>query len=289
MIAVFKRELASYFTGIMGWLFLALITCVMGIMVSLQCLNYGYPYFEYCLYTSLTLIVLILGISVLTMRSVADERRQRTDQLLYSLPISTFSILLGKYLALLVVYAIAVALMTPYPLILAQFGKTNLWGAYGSLIGFFFLGASLLAIGLFASAITENQVVAAVISFGIMMAFLAMSMLTDVVSATAFTSLCAVVILVVIVAILVGVLTKNYWFALGIGALGCVAACAVFGIDNTLYEGLVIRMMQNLSMFDRFNNFIYGTFDLTALVYDVSIVGLFLFLAVQAFEKRRWS
>lgn len=289
MIAIYKRELSSYFTGIMGWLFLALITCCMGIMVSMQCLNYGYPYFEYCLYTSLSLIVLILAVSVLTMRSVAEERRQRTDQLLYSLPISTFSIMLGKYLAMLTVFAIACALMTPWPVILSQYGTVNYFGAYGSLLGYFFMGASLLAIGLFASSITENQVVAAVISFMMMMAFLVMSLLKDVVSSTAFTSLCAVAILVAIVAIIVGVMTKNYWFGLGIGALGIMIACGVYAIDHTLYEGLVIRIMENLSMFDRFSKFIFGSFDLTAIIYDITLVGLFLFLADQAFEKRRWS
>ena len=90
-------------------------------------------------------IIFVVIVPILTMRTLAEERRQRTDQLLYSLPITTTQVVLGKYFALLVVYLIPLAVVSLYPLLFSQFGEVYLPTSYGSLFAFFMMGAALLA------------------------------------------------------------------------------------------------------------------------------------------------
>ena len=293
MKAIYKRELRGYFTGIMGWLFIALVTAVFGVHVYLRNLSGAYPYVEYCFCYPLVLVSLIVGITILTMRCVAEERRQKTDQLLYSLPISTTRVILGKYFALLSVLAITMLLMVPYPFILRMYtvegGMVNIASAISAIIGFFFLGASLMSIGVFTSSVTDNQVVSAILSLVVMIFLLLASSLAQLIPATAFASLCVIEGVLVIFAIVMGVMTHNYWFGLGIGVITCLATMGLYLYDMTLFEGLFPAILRAISMFDRFNSFLYRTFDITAIIFDITVSALFLFLAVQAMEKRRWS
>ena len=108
-------------------------------------------------------------VPILTMRVIAEERKQKTDQLLYSLPITTTQVVLGKYLALLVVYLIPLAIISLYPLIFSQYGDVYLLTAYGSILAFFILGAALIALGVFISSLTENQGFAAGIGIAVIL------------------------------------------------------------------------------------------------------------------------
>ena len=102
-------------------------------------------------------MVFVVIVPILTMRVIAEERKQKTDQLLYALPITTAQVILGKYLALLVVYLIPLALICLYPLVFSQFGEVYLPTSYGSIFAFFVLGAALIALGVFISSLTDNQ------------------------------------------------------------------------------------------------------------------------------------
>ncbi len=287
MTAIYKRELRSYFTGIMGYLFIAFLVLVCGIYAMALNFRGGYPNFEYVL--SNMSFIFIIAIPILTMRSVSEDRKQKTDQLLYSLPMSTSEIILGKFLALLTVFAAAVAIMCCIPPILSQYGTVNYRSAYSGLAAYFCLGASLIAMGVFLSSLTENQVVAAVLGFGAMLLWYLMSDLASYVSNTAFASFCAICIAFVVVGLLLDLLTKNYLFAGLVTVICCLITGGVFFYDNTKFEGLFPKIMSNISVFDRFYVFINGTFDLTGIVYMLSLCGLFLFFAVQVMEKRRWS
>ncbi len=293
MRAIYKRELRSYFTGIMGWMFIALITVIFGICVRAKNFVGQYPYVEFNFYSTAMLISLILGVAVLTMRCVAEERRQKTDQLLYSLPVSTTQVILGKYFALMTVLALACALMLPYPFILSHYGQeagaVNIPSAISGIVGFVFLGATLMAIGVFTSAVTDNQVVSAVLSFAIMIGFLLTSTLAAYIPDTAFASLCALEAFLVIFAIVMGLMTHNYWFGLIVGVVTCAGTMGLYTVKQTWFESLFPKILRAISMFDRYNSFVYRTFDISAIIFDVSVAALFLFFAVQAMEKRRWS
>lgn len=167
MIAVYKKELRTSFTGMAAYVFIAFVLVFAGIYTMLYNLSNGYPNFEYVL-QSMSIIFLI-AIPILTMRSIAEERRQHTDQLLYALPLGMTRIVLGKYLAILTVVAVPCVIMGFYPLLLSQYGQVSFATAFGALTGFFLLSAALAAIGLLISALTENQAVAAGLCFVVMM------------------------------------------------------------------------------------------------------------------------
>ena len=144
MTAVFKHELRSYFHSLTAYVFGAFLLAFIGIGAMRYNLQAAVSNFEYVL--SFASLVFVVIVPVLTMRVLAEERRQKTDQLLYSLPITTVQIIAGKYLALLVLYLIPLAIIAVYPLIFAQFGDVYLLTSYGSILAFFLLGAALIAV-----------------------------------------------------------------------------------------------------------------------------------------------
>ncbi len=287
MTAVFRRELAAYFKGMLGWLFAAFLLLFAGIYTMAYNLSGYYANFEYVL-DSISFIYLI-AVPVLTMRSIAEERRARTDQLLYALPLRLSGVVLGKYLALLAVLALPTAVMALYPLILRQFGSVSLGPAYGTLIAFFLLGACLLSIGLFISSTCESQVASAVIALAVLLALYFIGSLADFVSTSASASLVALLMLALLFAVALWRLTRS-----AIASALALAVCAGglfawYAADSAAFSGLFPDIMAKLGLFDRFYAFVGGVFDLTAVVYYISITAVFLFLTVQSLEKRRWS
>ena len=169
MIAVYKRELGSYLTSMIGYLFIFFILFLTGIYFSAYQLGAAYPRFEYTL-SALTFVFLI-SVPILTMRVLAEERKQKTDQLLLTAPVSIEKIVFGKYFALVTIFAIPMLIMCLYPLLMTKFGTVSLGAAYTAILGFFLLGCANLAIGVFISSLTESQVIAAVLTFVILFAF----------------------------------------------------------------------------------------------------------------------
>ena len=163
MTAIYKRELKSYLTSMVGYLFIFFILVLTGIYFSAYQLSAAYPKFEYTL--SAITFAFLIGVPILTMRVLAEERKQKTDQLLLTAPVSVSGIVIGKYLALVTVFAVPMAVMCTYPLIMSRFGTVEFASAYTAVLGFFLLGCANIAIGVFMSALTESQVIAAVLTF----------------------------------------------------------------------------------------------------------------------------
>lgn len=287
MIAILCKEVNGYFKGILGYLFTAFILIFAGIYTMAYNLSGYYANFEYVL-DSISFIYLI-AVPILSMRTVAEEKRQKTDQLLYSLPLSLTSVIVGKYLAMLVVLLVPVAIMALYPVVLSQFGTVSFATAYTGLAGFFMLGACLMSIGLFISSVSESQVASAVITLVVMLILYYADGLASFVSTTASTSLLALCIMVVIFAVVLYLLSRNSIVSMLV-ALGGIGLLIVgYAVDSSMFVGLFGDILTQLSLFDRFYTFISGLFDLTAVVYYGSIIVVFLFLSTQAMEKRRWS
>ena len=167
MLAIYKKELRSYFTSLIGYVFIAFFLAVIGLYFYLYNISNGYANFEYVLSGS-TFIFMVL-VPIITMRVMAEENRQKTDQLLLTAPITTKAIILGKYLALMTIYGIVMLVTSLYPLVITKYGIVNLKTAYASILGFYLLGCAFMAVGLFVSTCTENQLVAAVVSFVIIL------------------------------------------------------------------------------------------------------------------------
>ena len=287
MTAVFRHELSSYFKSVSGYVFGAFLLLFAGIYTTDINLNAGLTNFEYVL--DYMCIIFLIIVPILTMRVVAEERRQRTDQLLYSLPLTMTEVVLGKYGALLVVFLAPMAVIGVYPLILSAFGNVYLPAAYSAWLGVFLLGAALLAIGMFISSLTESQAVAAGLCFVVMLVNYFITSLAGFISTTAFASFASFTVVILALAGIVWFMTRS-GLASGVLALVLEAVLLFFYAGNTsAFEGFFPEVMENLSLFDQFYQFVNGVFDLRAVVYLLSVSGLFLFLTVQSLEKRRWS
>ena len=287
MTAIYRRELGSYFHGMTAYVFIAFLLVFSGIYTMIYNLNAGYPNFEYVLQAMS--IIFLIAIPVLTMRVIAEERRQKTDQLLYALPLGMTRVVLGKYLAMLTVVAIPCAIMGLYPLLLSTFGSVFLPTAYGTLVGFFLLSATLAAIGLFISSLTENQAVAAGLCFGVMLLLFFMADLSDLVPDSTGASLAALLVTVLAAAGLVRLFTRSTPAALVVAIAGEAGLFVAYLTASDAFAGLFGKLADGLSVFERFYVFANGVFDLTAVLYFLSVIAVALFLAVQSMEKRRWS
>ena len=149
MFAVLRHELSLYYHSLSGYVFGAFLLAFTGIGALIYNINASVANFEYVL--SFIQVVFIIIVPILTMRVISEEKRQRTDQLLYALPINTTEIVVGKFLALFVVYLIPMILICAYPLIFSMYGDVYLPTSYGSIFAFVFLGLALISIGMFIS------------------------------------------------------------------------------------------------------------------------------------------
>jgi ABC-2 type transport system permease protein len=287
MGAIFRHELRNYFHSLTAYVFGAFLLAVVGLGSVLYNLQAAVSNFEFVL--SFASIIFVVIVPILTMRTMAEERRQRTDQLLYSLPITTTQVVLGKYLALLVVYLIPLAVISLYPLLFSQFGDVYLPTPYGSLFAFFMMGAALLAVGMFLSSLTDNQGFAAGIGIAaILLNYYSVS-LAEYTSSTAMGSLIALYVIALLLGVVIRGLTRNENLAYGVTLVLIAALSVAYFVNSSAFEGLLPDIMTKLSLFRQFNSFVNGAFDLTAIVYYVSVMGFFLFLSVQSMEKRRYN
>lgn len=287
MIAVLQHELKSYFHTLTAYVFGAFLLCFVGIGAMMYNLEMAVSNFEYVLYFGCLVFVVI--VPILTMRVIAEERKQKTDQLLYSLPISTTSVVLGKYLALLVVYLVPLCVISLYPLIFSRYGQVYLPTSYGSIVAFFVLGAALIALGVFISSLTDNQGFAAGIGIAVILFNYYSVQLAEYISSSALGTLVALWVIAIALGLVIRFVTGQENLAFVIMGVLMVAAFVVYQVDATLLEGLLPNIMTQLSLFERFYVFVNGVFDLTGIFYYLSVVVFFLFLSVQSLEKRRYN
>ena len=287
MTAVLKHELRNYFHTLTAYVFGAFLLAFIGLGATLYNLQAAVSNFEFVL--SFGSLVFVVIVPILTMRVIAEEKKQRTDQLLYSLPITTTEVVLGKYLALLVVYLIPLAVVSVYPLIFARYGDVYLLTSYGSIFAFFVLGAALIALGVFISSLTDNQGFAAGIGIAVILLNYYSASLSEYVSSTPAGALIAAFALVIVLGVVIRHLTINENLAYGFYFLAGGAVLILYLADSEAFSGILPSIMKMLSLFERFYVFVNGVFDLTAIVYFVTFAAFFLFLSVQSLEKRRYN
>lgn len=287
MLAVYKKELRSYLTSMVGYVFIAFILLIMGIYFTAYNLQYASPDFGATL-SSVTFLFLIIT-PVLTMRILAEEKKNRTDQLLLTAPVPVWKVVLGKYLSMVTIYAIPIIISAFYPMIMGKYGVISYPMAYVAVIGFFFLGCAQIAVGLFLSSVTESQVIAAVLTFGILFCSYMMDGIESFFSDTAVSSMVAFLIIAVVVGIVVYQLTKNIIFSSCVGGVLVIVVAAVYFIKPTIFTGLIQKFLNLFAIANHFDNFVGGIFDVTGIIYMISVVCIFVFLTVQCIQKRRWS
>ena len=182
MIAIYKRELRAFFQSMTGWLFVAATMFITGMYFMAINLLSGYSSVSNTVASSL--FIYLITIPILTMRILSEERKQKIDQLILTAPVSIGKIVAGKYLAMCTVLFIPVMVVASYPLIISNFGTISYAQDYTVILGFLLYGMAAVAMGLFISSITENQVIAAIVSFGAMFATYMMTAITSLITSS---------------------------------------------------------------------------------------------------------
>ena len=287
MLAIYKKELKSYLTSMQGYVFMAFIMLVLGIYFTAYNLNYASPDFGTTL-NSVTFVFLIIT-PILTMRILAEEKRNKTDQLLFTSPVPIWKIVFGKYLGMVTIYLIPVVITLFYPLILAKYGTVYYPMTLTAIVGFFFLGCANIAVGLFLSSITESQVIAAVLTFVVLFCSFVMNGIESFFSQTAMASMLAFAVLAVLIAMVVYQMTKDNILTGITGVVLLGAVVIIYIVKSSLYEGAIQKLLDLLAIANHFDNFVGGILDFSGIVYMLSVICIFIFLTVQSIQKRRWS
>lgn len=288
MLAIYKRELKSYFHSMTGCVFIAFLVMFTGIYFMAYNLNAGYPYFSYTL--SGFLIVFLVGIPLLTMRSFSEERKTKTDQLLLTAPVSLTKVVLGKYFAMVTVLAVPNVIFCLFPLLIKLQGTAYLLVDYSSIAVFFLLGCVYLAIGMFMSSLTESQIIAFISTFGILLLLYLWDGILSFLPSSALSGMIGILLILTLIVVYIYHMTKNWMLAAGIEAVGIAAALIVYFVKSSLYENLLTKLLGRLALADVFMNISSSNIvDVSGLLLYVSILIIFVFLTIQTIQKRRWS
>lgn len=234
MGAIYRREMGAFFTSGIAYVFLAGFALFSGLFFSFGVIFSGISDMS-PIFSSMFIIVLFL-IPILTMRLLSEEKKNRTDQGLLTAPVSLSSIVLGKYFAALTLFVIAESIVFVYSVIIAMYGKVIWSTLLGNYFAMFFLGAAFIAIGLFISSLTENQMAAAVIGMFVLFVIYLMDSLAS----------------------------------------------------NISIE-FIQKAILSISFYSRYVDFTHGVFDLSSIVFFVSVAVLFNFFSVRVLDKRRWG
>lgn len=287
MAAIYKKELRSYLTSMTGYVFIAFILAIVGLYFGAINMSSAWPRIGDTL--SNATFVFLITVPILTMRVIAEERKQKTDQLLVTAPIKVGQIITGKYLALVSVFLIPVIVICFYPLILRKFGTVSLGMSYTSIFGFLLLGCAEIAVGVFLSSVTESQVIAAVLAFGVLFLSYVSEGIASLLPETAGASFAALIILVLLLCTWIGSMIKNVVVTGILLILGEGAIIVLYLIKSSLFEGSIQKFIGIFNFTSHFNNFTSGILDINGIVYFLSVIAICLFLANQIMQKRRWS
>jgi ABC-2 type transport system permease protein len=288
MLAVFRREIKAYFDSPIGYVFIGFFILISGVFFAISNLLQASPNYTSVL-GSITFVFLFL-VPILTMRLVSEDSRQKTDQLLLTSPLSITGIVLGKYLAAIGVFLATLLITFLYPIIMSFFalGGIAWWEIVGGYIGFFLLGSSFIAVGLFFSSLTDNQLIAAVETFAALLLVWVLDFIARSVPADAVSGLVFLALLGICLVLLVYFSTKSFAAALVTFAVAAAAIVVLFVLSRSFFDGLIARVLDWFSLLKRYSEFTMGILTLSPVVYYISFSGAFVFLTVRMIEKRRW-
>ncbi|MDR2103063.1 MAG: ABC transporter permease [Treponema sp.] len=287
MIAILIRELKSYFLTPLGYIYMGFFLLLTGVFFTFMNLLPQSPQFTGFLGN--VLFIYLFAIPILTMRLFSEERRQKTDQLLLTSPVSIISIVLGKFFAALALYLLTLVITVFYALVIAFFGELAVWETLGSYIGFIFLGASYIAVGVFVSAGTENQFTAALISFFSLLLIWIIDPVLDIVPLDMISGVIFAALIALTAGLFLYLNMRNLYLGIGVVLAGGLLIALLYFLKGDVFSGLIRNTLSWFSLNRRYNNFSLGILKVEALFYYTSFSGLFLFLTVRLIEKRRWN
>lgn len=292
MKAIYKRELGTYFHSMTGSVCTAFLLAAVGLYFMVYNLYQGAPSFANALVSALYLFIVV--IPLLTMRSMAEDRRNKTDQLLLTAPVSVTGVVLGKFFAMVTVFAVPWALCCLCPLIMklasGSDGVVYFRSDYATLLAFLLLGCLYLSIGLLISSLTESQIIAAVSTVGVLVLLYLWDGLLSFLPTTASGNLVGMVVVVLLVALLLYSLTPVRSSAARVAAVGIVALAVCYLVNSGLFANLLPNVLGAFSLNTVLTSFATDyVFDVGGLVLYLSLTFLMLFLTVQMIQRRRWN
>ncbi|WP_304943574.1 ABC transporter permease [Vallitalea guaymasensis] len=289
MIAILGKEFKHYFKSPIGYVFMGFVFVVFGILFTVNLFYQNSDYSQVVGSQITIMFVLFFGTPLITMKLLAEEKNKRTDQLIITSPINITDFILGKYFAASGLFLLTIILTMIQPLILSIFGEIPIPKIIGSYIGFMLLGCSLIAMGLFISALSSSQMIAAVVTYIVFLAILFSDTIILTLPKDRLSSILFASLLVIIITLLVYFIVKNIVITITITAIGIAIIVKIYIVNPIFYDGFMINFFGYFSLLARFKTFTMGILDLGSIIYYISISIIFVFLSVQVIEKRRWS
>ncbi|MEA4815607.1 MAG: ABC-2 transporter permease [Lachnospiraceae bacterium] len=287
MAAIYKRELKAYFDSMIGYIFIGFFVLITAVYFSVFNLFSLSPDFRIALGNVVALFLIL--VPALTMRLLAEESKQKTDQLLLTAPVKVTDIVLGKYFAAITVFLIGLLFTALFPFMISLYGKVSFLETFGTYIGFFFMGSSFIAIGLWVSAMTDNQIIAAIGSFAVLFLFLMIDYIAIGLPSSSSFSVSFMAMLAALIIFYIFESTRNVKLTIFLGILAAFGIIYTFILYTNIYTGLPGKILTALAIIVRYENFSLGIMDFGALIYFVSFSAAFLYLTIGIIEKRRWS
>lgn len=287
MLTIFEKEFKSYFISPIAYVFIAFFLFMFGLYFTL--LNLFSQNADYSFVIQSLTTVLLFATPILTMRLLSEERKNKTDQMLITAPIKVSDIVIGKFLSSTTLLLLTLLITLIHPLLLGTLGKVPIGKISSAYIGFFLLGTTLIAIGIFISALCENQIVSAIATIGTYLFLMLIDNLSIIIPRNRITSIAVVMVLITIICTLIYFSIKSILISVGLGVLSALISVTFFFFNGALFDGLPTKLIQWLSIFKRFESFPNGLLDMNAIVYYLSFTLLFVFLTIQTIEKRSWN
>lgn len=287
MIAIFLKELRSYFFTPLGWVFIGLFLSISGIFFTVSNIFTGSVYFAS--YLSQILFIFLLLVPLLTMRLYSEEMKLRNDQLLLTSPLTLTAIVFGKYLSAFFVFFIALIFTLIFPLIIALHGDLAVAESIGAYLGFLLIGAAYIAIGTFISASTSNQIIASLLTFFALLSTWLLDMIEGQIPMEPLWGLIALISAFLAVGFFLFFNTKNIILGILPPVLALVSGLLLFFLMPEFLASLIPAVLSWFSLRKRFIHFQMGLLKLDAIIYLLSFTGAFLFLTGRMIEKRRWA
>lgn len=271
-----------------GCVFVAFLVAFTGIYFMAYNLTAGYPYFSYTL--SGALIVFLVGIPLITMKSFSEERKNKTDQLLLTAPVSLTRVVVGKYLAMVTVLAVPNVIFCLFPLLIKLNGNAYLLTDYLSILVFFLLGCVYVAIGMFLSSLTESQIIAYISTFGVLLVLYLWDGIISFLPSSAMSCMIGLVVILSLLILYIYQMTSNWVVSAMLEGINIVVNVVLYLVKSSLYENLLTRLLGKLALADVFTGITDNQIlDVSGLVLYLSVIVVFIFLTIQAIQKRRWS
>ncbi|MCL2286649.1 MAG: ABC transporter permease [Firmicutes bacterium] len=286
MLAIYRKEMRAYFTHMMGYVFLAFMLLVIGIGFALANVLSMSANFHRAL-ESATMFFFIL-IPVLTMRLFSEEARQKTDQLIFTSPLSIVSIVVGKFFAAFSLFLLAMGITVIMPVMISRFGEVPVSHVAGTYIGFALIGAACIAVGVFISVLTDNQIIAAVMTIAAIFVMFIINAVAAMMPTTTFASFMFVLLVIAAVVAIWYNATRKIIATVIVAVIALAFAGGLYMFNNLIFDGIIVRVLLWFSLFGRFENFSRGILNINDIVYYISFSALFVYLTVNVIEKRRW-